>query len=1597
MAGGVTRRAMALSFGFLMVVSTLVFGAASVDAQTAYTLQVSSSADRSASVPLDGETVGGIVYVFTDPDAGVKKVRFWLDDPTMGGAADQTEGKARYDFAGTQRTGDAKPFDTESIADGPHTITAAIEQTDGSTTVLNAAFTVSNSEQLEFTPSSVALAVPLDGSTSTDVTLDALDGATVDYTITDDAGWLTATPTSGQTADTINLAIDATGLAAGTHSATVTATDDAGVYVPAVLPVDISVAVDYTVMVSLNPDRSSAVPLEGEVLFGDVYIFTSPDDDVELVDFYLDDPTMSGAPYHSEGAGPFDLEGGAASAANPFDTRDLSDGAHTITAVLDTGTAGQIVVSGTFTVPASLQFSPNSTSFLVDAGATDSTTVTLDASDGGVADYTLSDDADWLTATPGTGQTSDQVTIDVDTSALEPGSYSATVTATDSGGGYLDGSLTVDLSINYSLVLSLSPDRSGAVPLTGQVVERDVYVYTVPEAGVSRVDFYIDDPTKVGSPVKVEFGGPFDLGGTNSDGTAAPFDSTQLSIGTHTVTAGIRLDDGRVRTVHGDIEVPPGLEFTPTDLTFDLSFVEPDSAVVNLDTNDTSVANFAASVDASWMTVTPTSGQTPASLTIDVDPAGLTDGTYYGTVSTTEAGYRTGLLPVQIDVGNPICAPLSCEDVEVPIPYELDFSLDRGGLLDANGIGTGFTFVDEQTNSTGYIPENIEVDLANDDLKITTTSGLAYTSSNSQDNALAVGIDAPSQITVVRTTLLDPPAGTGNFQQGGLWLGNDEDNQVKLVVVSTSTGTRIQYLLEVNGVSRTTIETAPLDLTGRWVELVLEADPNDLTIDASYGIDGAPPTLLGSVTAPSEFFSFDAAGIDPRIGTRTFTGPFASHRSGPAPLVYTFDEFTVSAGSTVDLGGGIEFDRTSFPVPFPTSMVVGPDGKLYVTEMLGDVHRITLDENNQVVLDEVIETVTNDFGGDRLALGIAIDPLSTPSNVIVWVNHSSGSIYQGEANSGVVSRLSGPNLENIENVITGIPRAIANHGPNSAKFGPDGRLYIAVGGSTGAGAPNDAETEFSTRPEQPLSAALLVADVYDPTFQGDCASWVDDVNGTADKVIPATCDVAPYATGLRNLYDFVFHSNGQIYGPDNGLGVTGTIPASATPDCSGLVPYSSAYDPGEQADPLVRIIEGQYYGHPNPSRDECVFKDGTFQGVPPLPNYEPPMAPMGNHKSANGTAEYVTTRQCSDLIGDLLIANYSVGDDITRVRLSEDGLTVDAMESLVGGFNDPLPLTVRADGTIFIGEFGAGQVTALTPTDVGCWTTHAPVPAEILDAGGAALNGLLYVVGGKTAAGPHSTVRVYDPVADSWSTAADLPGAAVENPAVVELNGKLYAFGGSTLPFSGAVTNAAVYDPGTDSWTSLAPMPTARGGATAKAAGGLIYVAGGLDVNADSTDVLEIYDPGSDSWSTGAPMATKRDNPGSAALDGKFYVFGGRTRAGGVELDPTLSSVEMYDPATNTWTDRAPMPNGRRTMVVGTLNGRAQVMGGEKTPLGGSFEQNEEYDPVTDTWRTLNRMTTPRHGAAAGTIGSTVYVVGGGPQGGGSFSNVNEAFSFEDS
>jgi N-acetylneuraminic acid mutarotase len=112
------------------------------------------------------------------------------------------------------------------------------------------------------------------------------------------------------------------------------------------------------------------------------------------------------------------------------------------------------------------------------------------------------------------------------------------------------------------------------------------------------------------------------------------------------------------------------------------------------------------------------------------------------------------------------------------------------------------------------------------------------------------------------------------------------------------------------------------------------------------------------------------------------------------------------------------------------------------------------------------------------------------------------------------------------------------------------------------------------------------------------------------------------------------------------------------------------------------------------------------------------------------------------------------------------------------------------------------------------------------------------------------------------------------------------------------------------------------------------------------------------------------------------------------DFNTSLNAV--YEPKTDAWTFRAPLPTARSGVSAVYIDGKIVVFGGEAT--GRVFGTNEAYDPKTDSWEALTPMPIPRHGlhgATAAVIGNMVHVPGGGPLPGGSVQGAyHDAFTF---
>ena len=320
----------------------------------------------------------------------------------------------------------------------------------------------------------------------------------------------------------------------------------------------------------------------------------------------------------------------------------------------------------------------------------------------------------------------------------------------------------------------------------------------------------------------------------------------------------------------------------------------------------------------------------------------------------------------------------------------------------------------------------------------------------------------------------------------------------------------------------------------------------------------------------------------------------------------------------------------------------------------------------------------------------------------------------------------------------------------------------------------------------------------------------------------------------------------------------------------------------------------------------------------------------------------------------------------------------------------------------------------------GKWIKLAPFPEPAEELLGVAAEGKLYVFCGLAPAWkPIGMVYEYDPAGDKWTKKKPMPLAS-HHVSFTEYHGKIYAFGGFVLPESGPpawvpIANAWEYDPATDNWKALAPMPTKRGSPVAVTVGDKMYVIGGATVPPNSKETavhpqrphvtvgtVEEYDPATNQWRSRTPMPTARNHATAGVVNGKVYVIGGRVAAGFISVGSNIDVVEEYDPATDSWgAVRARMPSARSAMASGVYGNRIYVSGGEgqTSQMMQTFRALEMYDPAANRWTILPNMPVSRHGLAGAVVGARLHMVSGDVQSAGTGVHVHtdshDAYEFE--
>ena len=186
---------------------------------------------------------------------------------------------------------------------------------------------------------------------------------------------------------------------------------------------------------------------------------------------------------------------------------------------------------------------------------------------------------------------------------------------------------------------------------------------------------------------------------------------------------------------------------------------------------------------------------------------------------------------------------------------------------------------------------------------------------------------------------------------------------------------------------------------------------------------------------------------------------------------------------------------------------------------------------------------------------------------------------------------------------------------------------------------------------------------------------------------------------------------------------------------------------------------------------------------------------------------------------------------------------------------------------------------------------------------------------------------------NSWVEKAPMPTARGYLETAV-VNGKIYAIGGS-----GPIGTNEEYNPATDKWTTRSPMPTPEQSFAIAVFQDKIYCIGGLPYG--NTGLNQVYDPATDSWENKAPLPTARYGMQANVVDGKIYLMGGvKWKEGYSQGFELLNITEVYDPLSDTWTVKSPMPNSEG-YVSAVVDNKIYVIGAELTQI---------YNPGTDNW-----------------------------------------------
>jgi N-acetylneuraminic acid mutarotase len=185
-------------------------------------------------------------------------------------------------------------------------------------------------------------------------------------------------------------------------------------------------------------------------------------------------------------------------------------------------------------------------------------------------------------------------------------------------------------------------------------------------------------------------------------------------------------------------------------------------------------------------------------------------------------------------------------------------------------------------------------------------------------------------------------------------------------------------------------------------------------------------------------------------------------------------------------------------------------------------------------------------------------------------------------------------------------------------------------------------------------------------------------------------------------------------------------------------------------------------------------------------------------------------------------------------------------------------------------------------------------------------------------------------------------------------------------------------------WKVLADVPVPRFGGAGSVVNGKLHLFGGVNMNphtpagaleARAVKLHHIYDPATNSWSEGAPMPDAKGWPAIAVYEGMIYLFGGDNKAIDVSMTDT---AWVYDPATDKYSEIAPLPHPRSYCYAVTVGDYIYIFGARTLRSDGLADRSTfRYDPRTNTYKRMADLPEGARFIVHGSYKGYIYAVHG--------------------